>query len=68
MVSGSLSPLHGASSGCGYSNGLQILRAASNILNKQSQTDDKGLGEVLTTPHPKMWPRYQKDTQASGLV
>jgi len=32
-LSGSLSPQHCASSGCGWRNGLQILRAAANILN-----------------------------------
>jgi hypothetical protein len=59
MISGSPSPRHGASSGCGWRNGLQIWRVAANILNKQSRTADKGgppawgLGEVLTTPHRK---------------
>jgi hypothetical protein len=33
---GSLSPQHGASSGCRWRNGLQIWRLAANILNKQS--------------------------------
>ena len=42
VISGSLSPRHGASSGCGWRNGLQIWRVAANILNKQSQTADKG--------------------------
>jgi len=26
-----------------------------------------GLGDVLTTPHPKNWPCYETDTYASGL-
>jgi hypothetical protein len=42
MQLGSLSPQHGASSGCGWRNGLQIWRLAANILNKQSWTDNKG--------------------------
>ncbi|KAJ4430131.1 hypothetical protein ANN_22341 [Periplaneta americana] len=33
--------------------GLQIWRVAANILNKQSWTADKGLGEGLTTHHRK---------------
>jgi hypothetical protein len=33
MISGSLSPRHGASSGCGWRNGLQIWKVAANILN-----------------------------------
>jgi hypothetical protein len=41
VISGSLSPPHGAFSGCGWRNGLQILRVAANILNKQSQTADR---------------------------
>jgi hypothetical protein len=56
VISGSLSPRHGAFSGCGRSNGFQIWKVAANILNKHSRTADKGwsfsleLGEVLTTP------------------
>jgi len=54
---GPLSPRHGASSGCGWREGLEIRRVAANILNKQSRTADKGgppalgLGVGLTTPH-----------------
>jgi len=33
---------HGASSGCGWKEGLQIRRVAANILNKQLRTADKG--------------------------
>jgi hypothetical protein len=33
-VCGSLSPQHGASSGCGWRNGLRLWRVAVNILNK----------------------------------
>jgi hypothetical protein len=62
VLSGSLSPRHGATSRCGWRNGLQLWRVAANTLNKQSRTADKGwssscggggLGEVLTTPHRK---------------
>jgi hypothetical protein len=42
VISGSLSPLHGAYSGCGWRNGLQICRVAANVLNKQSRTADMG--------------------------
>jgi hypothetical protein len=42
MLSGSLSPRHGACSGCGWRNGLQVWRVAANTLNKQSRTADKG--------------------------
>jgi hypothetical protein len=42
VLSGSLSPRHGASSGCGWRNGIQLWRVAVNILNKQSRTADKG--------------------------
>jgi len=38
MISGSLSPRRGASSGCGWRNGPMV---AANILNKQSRTADK---------------------------
>jgi hypothetical protein len=42
LLGGSLSPRHGASSGCGWRNGLQLRRVAANTLNKQSRTADKG--------------------------
>jgi hypothetical protein len=41
MLSRSLSPRHGASSGCGWRNGLWIWRVAANTLNKHSRTADK---------------------------
>ena len=41
-LSGSLSPLHSASSGFRWRNGLQIWRVTANILNKQSRTADRG--------------------------
>jgi len=37
-----LSPRHAASSGFRWREGLQILRTATNILNKHSRIDDKG--------------------------
>jgi hypothetical protein len=47
VLSGALSPRHGASSGCGWRNGLQLRRVAANILNKQSRTADKGWSSSL---------------------
>jgi hypothetical protein len=54
-----LSPQHGASSGCGWRDGLQLGRVAMNILNRQLRTNDKGwfstcgLDMALTTLHHK---------------
>ena len=42
VISGSLSPRYGASSGCGWRNGLQIRNEASNVFNKPSRTAEKG--------------------------
>jgi hypothetical protein len=42
LISGSLSPWHSVSSGCGWRNGPQIWRVAVNTLNKQSWTAEKG--------------------------
>ena len=47
MICESLSPRHGASSGCGWRNDLQLWRVAANILNKQSRTADKGWSSSL---------------------
>ena len=50
-----------------------MLGVAANILNKQLQRADKGwscsfwLDEVLTIPHHKTWPCYEKDTTALGM-
>jgi hypothetical protein len=44
MISGFLSPRHGASSGCGWMNGLRIWRVAANM---QSRTADKGWSSSL---------------------
>jgi hypothetical protein len=43
MLGGSLSPQHGASSGCGWWHCLQLWKVAANILNKQLHTNDKGM-------------------------
>jgi hypothetical protein len=73
MIRGSLSPGHGASSGCGWRNGLRIWRVAANTLNKLSRTASKGwssslgLGQVLTTPHRKKLPCYETFHKASDL-
>jgi hypothetical protein len=47
VISGSLSPRHGASSGCGWRNGLRIWRVAASTSNKQSRTADKGWSSSL---------------------
>jgi hypothetical protein len=47
VLCGSLSPRHGASSGCGWRNGLQLWRVAANTLSKQSRTADKGWSSSL---------------------
>jgi hypothetical protein len=40
-LGGPMSLQHDASSGCGWRNGLQLWRLATNILNKQNPTNDK---------------------------
>ena len=47
VISGSLSPRHGASAGYGWRNGLQMCRVAANILNKQSRIADNGWSSSL---------------------
>jgi hypothetical protein len=37
----------GTHTGCGWRNGLQLSRVAANILNKQTQTNDKGWSSSL---------------------
>jgi hypothetical protein len=39
MLGWSLSPQHGASTGCGWRNGLQLLGVATNVLNDQPRTN-----------------------------
>jgi hypothetical protein len=51
MLRGSLSPQHGASSGCGCRNGLQQWRLTANVLNKKSWTDNKGWPSSLGVGH-----------------
>jgi len=70
VISGSLSPRHGAS----MEERLPIWMVAANIFNKKSRTADKGwysswgLGEVLTAHHRKNLSCYEILTQkASGL-
>jgi hypothetical protein len=53
--------------------GLQIWRVAANILNKQSQTADKGwssslgVGRGANNPHRKKVMRYEMFQSASDL-
>jgi hypothetical protein len=42
-----LPPQHGASSGCGWRNGLQLWKVATNTSNKQPWTNDKGWSSSL---------------------
>jgi hypothetical protein len=59
LLGGSLSPQHGASSGYGWRNGLQLWRLAANILNSSRGQTIRGgppawgLGVGLTTLHHK---------------
>jgi len=74
MISGSLSPLHGASSGCGWRNGVQYggyLRIY--WISCRGQRTKGGppawdLGEVLTTPRCKKLPWCGTFTIAYSLV
>jgi hypothetical protein len=61
---GSLSPHHGASSSCGWRNGLQLWRLAANILNKQSRTDSKRRSSVALKR--LSGPRSRQTTLFSG--
>jgi len=47
MISGLLSPWHGASLGCGWKNDLQYGGASVYMLNKQSQVAYKGWSSSL---------------------
>ena len=73
MISGSLSPRHGAFPCCGWRNGLQYggkLRIHSISSREQPArggTPAWGLGGVLKTPHRKTWPSFETDKFASGL-
>ena len=69
VVSGSLSPRHGASSGCGWRNGLQYGAYWISGRGEPRRGDPQawGLGEVLTTPQRKNWPCYETWAPASYL-
>jgi hypothetical protein len=43
------------------------MRVAANVLNKQSRTADKGLGEGLIAPHRKRLACHEMLHGASGL-
>ena len=51
-----------------------ISRVAANIFNKQSRTADKResppweLGEVLTAPRRKNWPRYETQLETGVIL
>jgi hypothetical protein len=55
MLGESLSPQHGAFTGCGWRNDLQLWRVTANILNKQPRTKDRVWSSSmgLTTLHLK---------------
>jgi hypothetical protein len=71
MISGSLSPRHGASSDCGWRNGFQIWRVAADILSSSrgqlTESGPRGLGQVLTTPHHQNVTRYETFHKSSYL-
>jgi hypothetical protein len=76
VLGGSLSPQHGASSGCKWRNGLQLWRLSVNILNKQSRTDNKrwpsslGVGRGVITPHRKknLLRKFLKSLGPGGIL
>ena len=59
---------HGESSVCRWRNGLQyggqlrIYRTSSRGQLTRGGSPAWGLGEALTTPHPKNWSYYERDT------
>jgi hypothetical protein len=68
MLSGSLSPQHGASSGRGRRDGLQLWRVAVNVLNKQPQTKGKEWSSSLrVVTVAKELARYRSDGRAVAL-
>jgi len=73
MISGSMSPRHGASSGCERRNSLQhigwlrIFWISSCGQHTMSGPPAWGLSEVPTTPHHKSWPCYRMVTISSCL-
>jgi hypothetical protein len=76
MISGSLSPRHGASSGCRWRNGLRIWRVAANTLNKQSRTAEKGWSSSLvvgrgannSSPYKIVMLRNRSQSLGPGLI
>jgi hypothetical protein len=73
VIIGSLSPRHGASSGCGWWNGLQYGGQLRICWISSSGQPTRGgppawrWGEVLTTPHRKNWLCYETRTLVSGV-
>jgi hypothetical protein len=70
---GPLSPWHGASSGCGWREGLQIWRVAANILSRGQPIRVVGppasvLGVWLMTPYRKNFTCYEMFQSVSDLV
>jgi hypothetical protein len=62
MSGGSLSPQHGASSGCEWRKGLlHLWWVAENILNKQPQINDKGWSSSLAVGRGANDPSQQKN-------
>jgi hypothetical protein len=70
---GPLSPCHGASSSCGWREGLKIQRLVANVLNNQSRTGDNGwsssfgVGVGLTIRHRKNITCYEMFQNALEL-
>jgi hypothetical protein len=67
MLGGSLSPQHGASSGCGWRNGLQLYCLGSRDRTTRGGPPASGLGVGLTTRHRKKEISYEKLNRASNL-
>ena len=72
MISGSLSPRHGAYSGCGWKNDLQKCRVAEKYLISSHGQETRGgppawaLVEVLTSPRRKNVSGYEMFTQKTS--
>jgi hypothetical protein len=47
MLDECMSPLHGASSGCGWTEGLQLWNVAASTLNELPQGTDNGCSSSL---------------------
>jgi hypothetical protein len=70
LVHGTLSPRYGASSGCGWRNGLEICRVAARGQPTRGglPAGAGGLGENLAIPDRKIVTRYETKYEASDLV